>query len=100
MISDENQKDFSLGIKFSISGEKNKEKNFVMLESPEKDDAYYSVTFKNYANKTYDVLRHYGKKGTQGDKERHVFNDYDKARKFFDRKIKDKIKRGYREVNN
>lgn len=95
---------FSLGIKFKIKDSKiPKDFEAVHLSHTDGRDAFYYLEIAKKhpsTSKGWTVILNYGKNGTGGTKEFKNFDTKEDARKFFNQKMKDKIKRGYKIKNN
>lgn len=101
---------FSLGIKLKFVGQSIKTAERVRLEHREDGhNKFYEIVlikpgeknahgYKN-AHNHYVVEITYGKMHTQGSTQRHPWAEEQSARKFFHKKLGEKIKKGYKRVS-
>lgn len=103
----EDEKTFSLGVKFKVQGQKEPKSDTITMSNTEDRNAFYklgfvasspshSVDLGRSVIQTYYVYVSYGKIGSSGRTERKVFKDESSARRFISTKMKEKLKKGYK----
>lgn len=93
---------FSLGVRFKITGQSTKSPNRVRLEHKEEHhNKFYELELippTEIKPMSWSVQITYGRIGTFGSTTKETYTDEQLARKFFHRKLQEKIKKGYKRV--
>jgi predicted DNA-binding WGR domain protein len=96
---------FSFGLKIKIAGSKKKtDRNKVRLEhTTDGHNKFYEIEYlgihdaiRSPINTNYKIKITYGKIHTQGSVSQHGFNNEEAARHFMEKKIQEKLKKGYK----